>query len=56
MRFRRRIREQYRHDRAAVLQQQADTVAAARPVDDWKRQREIECARMERARRGGSEG
>jgi hypothetical protein len=36
------------------LQQQADAVAAARPVDDWKRQREIECARMERARRASA--
>lgn len=55
MRFRRRTREQDRHDRAAVLQQKADSVAAARPVDDWKRQREIECARMERARNAGTD-
>lgn len=50
-----RTREQARHERATVLQQQAESVAAARPVDDWRRQREIECARMDKARRASAD-
>jgi hypothetical protein len=42
MRLLRRTRETHRHERAVVLQQKADAVAAARPVNDWERQREIE--------------
>jgi hypothetical protein len=50
MRLRRRTREQDRHGRAAVRQELSDEAAAAQPVDGWKRQRAIECARMEVAR------
>ena len=55
MKLRRRTREAYRHERATVLQQIADSTAADRPVDDWRRQQRIECARMEAARRAGSD-
>lgn len=52
MRLLRRTRETARHERAVVLQQKADTAAAARPVNDWERQREIEDERREAALRG----
>lgn len=49
--IRRKTREARRHELAVVRQQKAADVAAARPVNDWQRQREIECARMDSARR-----
>lgn len=52
MRLLRRARETARHERAVVLQQKADAVAASRPVNDWERQREIEDERREAARHG----
>jgi hypothetical protein len=50
MRLRRKTREAHRHDRAVVLQELGEQAAAARPVNDWERQREIEVARMRAAR------
>lgn len=53
MRILRRTREQHRHEIATVRQQ---VLADATPPDDWKRQREIECERMDAARRGKKAG
>jgi hypothetical protein len=50
MRLLRRTRETHRHERAVVLQQKAESQAAALPVDAWKAQQVIECARMALAR------
>lgn len=51
MKIRKRTREQARHGRAVVLQELAESAVAAQPIDAWKRQQEIECARMKAARR-----
>lgn len=51
MRLRRRTRETHRHERAVVYQELGEQAAAARPVNDWQRQREIEVARMRAARK-----
>lgn len=51
MKLRRRTRETHRHERAVVYQELGEQAAAARPVNDWQRQREIEVARMRAARK-----